>query len=271
MFPCTGSIGILRAGRLDTMSAAPSNHTPRRRIFVGDVQGCADELDALLDRVAFSAPDDALYFVGDLVNRGRQSRRVLDLAERYASGIVLGNHEYWLLQRRFFDAAHVDPTAWRGIPDLAADPERPRFAAWIRSWPLLLDLGDVWLVHAALPPALWSDDAEAASLWTRKRLHPEHGLDDDELFVLHARYCNSAGKRPAKDWPPPNAPYRPWDEFYSGARTVVFGHWARRGLVLGDRVRGLDSGCVYGGSLSAWIAESDEIVQVPARRAYWPR
>jgi bis(5'-nucleosyl)-tetraphosphatase (symmetrical) len=61
----------------------------------------------------------------------------------------------------------------------------------------------------------------------------------------------------------------PWDHWYDGTRTVVFGHWARRGLVSAPRMRGLDSGCVYGGPLTAWIAEEDRLVQAPGQDVRW--
>jgi bis(5'-nucleosyl)-tetraphosphatase (symmetrical) len=77
------------------------------------------------------------------------------------------------------------------------------------------------------------------------------------------RYCDASGRQPDDDWPPPGPPFRPWDDFYAGRRRVVFGHWARRGLVVRPQCVGLDSGCCYGGQLSAWIAEEDRVVQVP--------
>lgn len=92
------------------------------------------------------------------------------------------------------------------------------------------------------------------------------------MFALTVRYCAPDGTRPEADWPPPPAPFRPWFEYYPSRpderRTVVFGHWARMGLVLRDQLRGLDTGCVWGLRLTAWIAEEDRLVQVEAARAY---
>ena len=88
-------------------------------------------------------------------------------------------------------------------------------------------------------------------------------LDEREQdYAVNVRYCDADGNRPAEDWPPPGPPSRPWDDFYRGDKRVVFGHWARRGLVVAKHCIGLDTGCVYGGKLSAWIAEEDRIVQV---------
>ena len=76
-----------------------------------------------------------------------------------------------------------------------------------------------------------------------------------------------------KDRPPP-APFRPWHAFREatdhGGRTIVFGHWAAQGLFVRPGLRGLDSGCVWGGRLTAWIAEEDRVVSVPAARVYSP-
>jgi bis(5'-nucleosyl)-tetraphosphatase (symmetrical) len=94
---------------------------------------------------------------------------------------------------------------------------------------------------------------------------PAHvrGTHDERIaFAAEVRHCDAGGRRPAQDDPPPGLPFKPWDHWYGGPYTVVFGHWARRGLVAGARVRGLDTGCVYGGPLTAWIAEEDRFVQV---------
>ncbi|MFQ5505974.1 MAG: metallophosphoesterase [Planctomycetota bacterium] len=239
-----------------------------RRIFIGDVQGCADELDELLGKLGI-ASGDSVFFVGDLVNRGPASLRALRLARSVAKGIVLGNHEARLLRQGFFDA--TAPISYPGLADLAEAPDRQELGSWIRSWPLLLYLDDICLVHAALPPSLWrAEDPLAFKAWEARPLGAEEHPDDEEAFLLTARYASPDGKRPPEDHPDPGAPFLPWDCYYRGAPTVVFGHWARRKLVLGERIRGLDTGCVYGGSLSAWIAEEDRVLQVIARRAYYP-
>ena len=95
-----------------------------------------------------------------------------------------------------------------------------------------------------------------------------HGRGDARIrYATEVRYCTADGERPSQDDPPPGPPFVPWDQLYRGERTVVFGHWSRRGLVVGHRLRGLDSGCVSGGPLTAWIAEEDRLVQVPGSEA----
>jgi bis(5'-nucleosyl)-tetraphosphatase (symmetrical) len=200
-----------------------------RRIFVGDIQGCREPLDRLLAAVGFVPGRDRLLPVGDLVNKGPDSPGTLDLLMRLGAEPVMGNHDlHWLAKGR------------------AQDPKQRE---WLSSLPTVRVFEDVVMVHGGLHPK-----------WDEARLTR---LDaNDTNYAVNIRYCDADGARPSSDWPPPGPPFRPWDDFYTGRRRVVFGHWARRGLVLRPQCVGLDTGCVYGGKLSAWIAEEDRIVQV---------
>lgn len=199
-----------------------------RRIFVGDIQGCREQLEQLLAKVGF-ASGDRLIPVGDLVNKGPDSDGVLDLAMQLGAEPVLGNHDLsWLAKGRCAE----------------------RHETWLRSQPIVRVFDDLIAVHAGLHPA-----------WNEEKLT---SLTAEEVnFAVNVRYCDASGTRPASDWPPPEPPFLPWDEFYMGDKRVVFGHWARRRLVQRPNCIGLDTGCVYGGELTAWIAEEDRIVQVP--------
>lgn len=200
-----------------------------RRIFVGDIQGCREPLERLLTAVAFAPGEDRLLPVGDLVNKGPDSAGTLELLMQLGAEPVLGNHDlHWLARDREKDAAR------RG---------------WLAALPFVRVFDDVIMVHAGLHPH-W-DEA-----------HLQHLDENDRRYVVNVRYCDAEGRQPPEDWPPPGPPFRPWDDFYRGAKRVVFGHWARRGLVVRPQCVGLDTGCVYGGRLSAWIAEEDRIVQV---------
>lgn len=200
-----------------------------RRIFVGDIQGCREPLERLLAAVDFVPGRDRLLPVGDLVNKGPDSLGTLDLLMQLGAEPVLGNHDlYWLQKGRAQD---------------------PRHRRWLESLPVVRVFDDLIVVHAGLHPK-W-DEAHLAALTPAE-------ID----FAVNVRYCDADGNLPADDWPPPGPPFRPWDDFYTGSKRVVFGHWARRGLVVRPQCIGLDTGCVYGGTLSAWIAEEDRVVQV---------
>lgn len=245
-----------------------------RRIFVGDVQGCRIELEMLLDELRFDSAADLLFLVGDVIRRGPESLATLRLLQSVHAEFVLGNHEAHLLDRGFFEQAHPEPEEWPSLGDLCAlgHEERQAWGRYLREAPLLRVWPDLYLVHAALPPALWNPGVadEEIERWAALRWDSPAIDAEEKWFLTTTRYCDADGTRSPADWPPPQEPYAPWDSFYHAERRVVFGHWARRGLVQGPSVRGLDTGCVYGGSLTAWIAEEDRIVQVPATKAWIP-
>ncbi len=233
-----------------------------RRIFIGDVQGCRVELERLLESVRYDPAADALYPVGDLVNRGPESLGCLRLLRSLGAESVLGNHDLHLLHA----AAGIRAPRPEDTFDncLAAD-DRVELLAWLAAQPFARGFPDVLLVHAGLSPK-WKDPL--AALRGADPLAPSR----DAWFAAKVRYCDPDGDLPARDDVDPGPPFRPWHAFYDasrhGNRTVVFGHWAQQGLFLRAKLRGLDSGCVWGGQLSAWIAEEDRVVQVNAERAY---
>jgi bis(5'-nucleosyl)-tetraphosphatase (symmetrical) len=234
-----------------------------RRIFVGDVQGCREELERLLESLRFDPASDALHPVGDLVNRGPDSVGALRVLRSLGARPVLGNHDVHLLR---VDAGKRQLNSRDTFGDVLGAPDRAELLAWLAAQPFVRKWDDVWMVHAALHPS-WADPEKDLA-----------GLDPRELdpridFATRARYSSRDGSRPKTDWPPPPAPFAPWFEHWlaergGDGRTVVYGHWARMQLVLRPQLRGIDTGCVWGGKLSAWIAEEDRIVQVDAARAY---
>lgn len=230
-----------------------------RRIFVGDIQGCAHQLDVLLAAVEMRS-SDRIYCVGDLVNRGPDSLSVLRRLRQLDARVVLGNHDLYLL-RHARRAKRLDPL--HPLAPILAATDRNKLLEWIGEQPVMRVEDDVVVVHAGLHP-LWSDLPAVAKRLRRAVGRYLRGDRDAALtFATEVRNCDAEGERPAADYPDPGPPYRPWDDFYGGDRLVVFGHWAQRGLVVGTRTRGLDTGCVYGGPLTAWIAEEDRLVQVP--------
>jgi bis(5'-nucleosyl)-tetraphosphatase (symmetrical) len=234
-----------------------------RRIFIGDVHGCADELDELLNELDYRPDRHALWFAGDVANRGPHALRAMRRVHEVAAGMVLGNHDLHLL-------AVADGTRplrrEDTIGELLDAPDRDELLGWLRQRPLVAEWDDVVLVHAGLHPRWKNPRKIAAPLERRIGRGKVPWSDPDLAFLTRVRTCDERG-RPGNGEASGPA-FRPWFDFYRGKRTVVWGHWAARGLVTAPRLRGLDSGCVWGGALSAWIADEDRIVSVPARRAY---
>ena len=236
----------------------------RQRVFIGDVQGCSGELSDLLERLEFDPARHDLWFTGDLVNRGPDSLVVLRLVQNLGANSVLGNHDLHLLRAASGERAASPRDTFQDVLDA---PDRQPLLEWLRERPLVRVWDDLVLVHAGLSPG-WDDPTAVANSLTLEIRAGRIPWDDPDLrFLVQARHCDAAGQRPADDLHPPVG-FHPWDRFYRGRRTVVFGHWAARGKVCEARVRGLDTGCVWGGSLTAWIAEEDRFVSVPARRTY---
>lgn len=233
-----------------------------RRIFIGDIQGCRVELERLLEAVSFDPAGDVLHPVGDLVNRGPDSLGTLRLLSSLDAGAVLGNHDLHLLAVR---AGKSELRSRDTLDELLAADDAAGLCAWLSTLPFLRVWDDLYLVHAGLHPE-WTDP-----LGKLGDLTPD-SPGAEGVFAVRVRHCDPAGGQPESDGPRARPPYKPWFEHYDpdrhGGRGVVFGHWAMMGLVHRAHLRGLDTGCVWGGKLTAWIAEEDRLVDVPAERAY---
>ncbi|HEY0378642.1 MAG TPA: metallophosphoesterase [Pyrinomonadaceae bacterium] len=210
-----------------------------RTIVVGDVHGCYDELRDLLDKAALG-PSDRVVSVGDLVVKGEKNREVLDLFmgdERFSA--VLGNHDRALLRHWRGEGVALKESQERARAELAAADEA-RYSAYIQSLPLTIDLGSHLVVHAGLRPGV--------------ALAAQSVEDLTELRTLGEDRTDREGV--------------PWYERYDGERTILFGHWPAPEPRRGPRAIGLDTGCVYGFQLTAYIIETGEFLSVQARRAY---
>ena len=256
---------------------------------IGDVQGCYDELRELLARIGVDAARDRLWFVGDLVNRGPRSLEVLrfvrDLGERAV--VVLGNHDLHLV-------CHFEGFAKLRRDDSFGDVLGARDARelvdWLRTRPMMHAEGRYAMVHAALLPQ-WSIEK---SLSLGNEVHAALGAPTHREFLAHLygstpaewsdalggwdrlrvivnamtrmRFCTPQGKMEfhAKgNTPPPG--YTAWYESRTDEHAIVCGHWSTLGLKLTERLAALDSGCVWGGSLSALRLEDRALYQVPCR------
>ena len=232
-----------------------------RRIFIGDIQGCRDELERLLEVLNFDPAKDALEPVGDFVNRGPDSLGTLRLLKSLNAGGVLGNHDLHLLAARRGERRMKPADTLTRVLEA---PDCEELLAWLRSRPFIKTWPGIILVHAGLSPA-WTDPVAELSGLSPEARHPNIDI------ATRLRWCDEKGRMPKPETDPPLTPgYRPWHEILDGRfpETIVFGHWARPGLVHRRGFRGLDTGCVWGGRLTAWIEEYDAFVSVAAARQY---
>ncbi|NIM00446.1 MAG: diadenosine tetraphosphatase [Acidobacteria bacterium] len=240
------------------------------RWVVGDLQGCAEPLERLLEEIRFDRGRDELWSVGDVVNRGPDSAKALRLWKDVGARGVLGNHDVYAL----LAASGTWPRKRDTLDDLFSAADRDDLLETLRRLPLLVHLPapcngaeDAWLVHAGILPG-WSDLERLAAEFNAGT-HDDAWLQSESVSAAtRVRCCTPEGGL-SRETGPPDAcvePYRAWDAYYSGETRIVHGHWARRGHYRGERTIGLDSGCVYGGPLTAWCQDDDRIVQVPGNR-----
>jgi len=265
------------------------------RYAIGDVQGCCDELKALLRRCNYSADRDRLWFVGDLVNRGPQSLETLRFVRSLGANatVVLGNHDLHLLALAF--GSKRKPKDGDTLDAILAAPDRDQLLEWLLGRPLAVfdePRGD-FLVHAGLVPewtprvaAQLAREVEAVLRNDARTLFdamygnkPDKWSDSlrgmDRLrFVINVftrmRFCQRDGSIDLKlKGTPGDQPegYLPWfDVPQRQSRTVrvICGHWSTLGLVRRPDLLALDTGCVWGGSLTAVDLDAErEPVQLP--------
>lgn len=255
------------------------------RHAIGDIQGCCDELRALLTRLRFSADRDRLWFVGDLVNRGPRSLEVLRYVRALGDNaiVVLGNHDLHLLAIAFgCRPARRSDT----LEEILRASDREVLLEWLATRPLAhFEAGDL-LVHAGIVPqwtvemtlGLAREVGEALRNDPRNLFDHMYGDEPDQWrddltgtdrlrFAINVltriRVCTSEGRiNLALKGKPPAAgsPWRPWFDIEnrrSRDARIVFGHWSALGLILRKQVIGLDSGCVWGGALTAIDLDGD--------------
>jgi len=252
-------------------------------------------LERLLSLVSFSPGQDRVWLVGDLVNRGPRSLDVLRWARDLGSTVtcVLGNHDLHLLAR----ASGAAPEKKRDtLDDVLYAHDADRLIDWLRARPLMHVEGTFAMVHAGLHPAWTIDDAQARAREIEKELQaptwraflatlqgPTPRWDarlggGDRWrailgYLVRARCLKADGRLETDfDGPPARAPAgtMPWFAAPSPAwtsHTVLFGHWAALGLDLGPHHIGLDTGCVWGRSLTAIRLDDRTVFQVNAVEA----
>jgi bis(5'-nucleosyl)-tetraphosphatase (symmetrical) len=258
---------------------------------IGDLQGCYRQFEQLLDLISFDRAQDRLWLVGDIVNRGSDSLEILRFVKGLTGAVtvVLGNHDLHLLMVAE-GCASLSPNDT--IQDILSAPDREELLDWLRQQKLLHVDGNYAMVHAGLLPS-WSI-AQASELAKAAEAaiqgeefhefclhmygdHPDHW--DEALsgytrlrVIINAmtrmRICTPDGKMYFKfkgvveDIPDG---YLPWFETphrASREATIIFGHWSALGLQLRNNLIALDTGCLWGGTLTAIRLDDRKVFQV---------
>ena len=183
-----------------------------RRIFVGDIQGCLEQMESLLAAVAYGL-GDILYCVGDLVNRGPDSLGVLRRVRSLDARVVLGNHDLKLLR---IGAGIAAPSRADRLQAILAAPDRDALLDWLAAQPVLRVEPDVVVVHGGLDPT-WADLPRVAAEINASIAAHVRGRPDPRIeFATEVRYCDATGRRAAEDHPPPrHRPSSPGTDFYT--------------------------------------------------------
>lgn len=247
-----------------------------RSIVIGDVHGCLDELKLLVELLDL-ATEDRLFFAGDLMDRGPDPVGCVRFVRQLGAQMVLGNHEEKHLRwRRHEDRRAADPSYKNPMRPFRDERLAQNAAltaedvAWLRSLPLTLEVASDWLlVHAGLFPG-HTLEAQLKSKDMRDKIIRIRWVDQEGEFV------------PLEDDTAPEGPVgsRPWMEVYDGPKNVVYGH-AVHSLTdpridarpQGVSTYGIDTGCCFGGRLTAMILQDDlapVYLQVQAKQAYAP-
>jgi len=273
---------------------------------IGDVQGCYDELMALLEQIHFNPAADRLWFTGDLVNRGPKSldvlRFVMNLGDKAVT--VLGNHDLHLLA---ISCGHSKLRKDDTLKDILKASDRDDLLQWLRFRPLLYHAPELemYLVHAGLPPQWTVTQAQEYS-WEVENVLRSERVDkyfenmygnkpgrwkptltgwDRMRFITNCftrlRYVDGSGKLclgakgPIGSQPENCLPWFRHPARQSKEAQFIFGHWSTLGYYEGDGVIAMDTGCLWGGMLSAVRLDTSsatrELIQVPCTHGCEPK
>lgn len=269
--------------------------------LIGDLQGCDDAFERLLAEMGFSPSRDRLTLLGDLVNRGPRSLAVLRRVRALgaAAEALLGNHDLHLLAvAHGVRPAHASDT----LREILDAPDRDAWIDWLRQRPLALRREGWLCVHAGVSPAWdgaqtlalaaeveqmlrgpdlgaflplmygneparWSDTLQGAERW-------RHVIN----VLTRIRFCHADGRLDFKtkegqdDAPPGLVPWFAFPQRASAGTPIAFGHWSTLGLIQRPDLLALDTGCVWGGTLSAARVDGGrrEVIQVACTAAANP-
>jgi Calcineurin-like phosphoesterase len=268
----------------------PTADNVNRLIFVGDVHGCLDELKALLKRVRFNAERDHLITTGDLITKGPDSGGTVDFVRKLGASCVRGNHEDRILliaQALNSSLLHLEEPGRKGADNL--DGKSPSFLtdspdqalakslsaeqlAYLETCPVILRVGflkhlagDLVVVHAGLVPGVQLERQDPTSVMSMRSIdltnHVPSKHSESEGCVPWIKLWNKYQKSLPAQW----SPFPTSDSDAQKAKerhtTVIYGHDAKQGLQLKQYSKGIDTGCVRGGKLTALVLSDGGAMQ----------
>ncbi|MCP4523504.1 MAG: hypothetical protein GY828_04765 [Candidatus Gracilibacteria bacterium] len=204
----------------------------KRTIFIGDIHGCYDEFQLLLEKLKITQ-FDIIYLTGDMINKGPKSWKVIKYLYKHRDQFkaILGNNEFYFFQY------YLEGNSLTITEDFIKLKEKfdkhPEIFKYFRKLPYYVDHSDFLLIHGGLDPS--------------KTLEKH---SNEEISTI--RLINE----------------KPWYEQYTGSKKVIYGHWATNGLNIVKNTIGIDGGCLYGKCLHAYVLESGEIYTQPALKLY---
>eukprot|EP00128_Syssomonas_multiformis_P006282 Colp12_sorted_trinity150504_noHs@2487 len=221
----------------------------KRCIIVGDVHACVDELKELVEKVGYKQGEDRLICVGDYVAKGPSSGGVIDYLREIKAEGVRGNHDWhvmrWREQQKVSDDHNPMGLNPQGEHRKLARTLTEEQIKWLEERPLYLEIPEhnTIVVHAGAVPGVPMTEQDPENL----------------MFIRGIREDGSATKE---------GDGTPWAQLWKGPQTIVFGHDAVRKLQDLEFAKGLDTGCVYGGQLTAYILPEKKFVSVQAKQMY---
>lgn len=258
---------------------------------IGDLQGCFDELQLLLKQVNYQKKHDHLWFVGDIVNRGPKSLECLRFVKKLClqgkADMVLGNHDFHLLAA--YSGLEKFTSKSDTLKDILQADDVDEMMEWLRQQPLLAthSVFNAVMVHAGIPPQWSITDAQNYAKEVEKQLAQPNwqtfitdhmfGSEpkswDNSLmgwdrlrYIVNAfarmRYCDANGSLDFKLKSSPkynNSEYQPWFVFPNRRNKdyeIFFGHWSTLGAIDAYHVHATDTGCLWGGILTAYAIET---------------
>lgn len=229
----------------------------KRTIIVGDIHGCIDEFEELIRTMSYNKNYDRMILLGDLIDRGPDSLAVVQKARKMQLECVMGNHEYKFLKWYKNAGTRMDVYDKKDYYTQFAEED----VNYIFHMPTSIKLGNVIVVHAGLKPGI------PLSAQSKDDLMYIRYTDTDRKFISLKKIAKLGKEETGAHF---------WTEFWYGPESVVYGHNVHsmtdpliEEIRPGVTCYGLDTGCCFGGRLTAMVLETKEIVQIQAKRTYY--